>query len=301
MRPATRWNLARGSVDLPRGAVMGIVNVTPDSFSDGGRWTSDLSGSVQVDSVVAEVRSWASLGVHVVDVGGESTRPDAVSVPHDEELARVLPVLKALRDLATDAETRPILSLDTRHGAVAEAGVEAGAEVINDVSGLADPLLVEVAASSGAGLIIGHMRGTPQTMMNAIAFERMFDEVAAELERSLSLAVRAGVREEAVLVDPCVGFGKDARQSAALVAGGSWLEARLGRPVLIGASRKRFLVELPGRPVSKRGLSSVVAALCAVERGAALGREHDVEDTLEALHVRKGILSADASMLPRER
>lgn len=251
--------------------------------------------------MVAEVRRWASLGVRVVDVGGESTRPAAVPVAHDEELGRVSPVLRALRGMSEDVEASPILSLDTRHGAVAAHGIEAGAEVINDVSGLADPLLVEVAASSGAGLIIGHMRGTPQTMMDGIAFERMFDEVAAELEESLSRAVRAGVREASVLVDPCVGFGKDARQSAALVAGASWLEGRLGRPVLIGASRKRFLGELTGRPVSERGLSSVVAALCAVERGAALVRVHDVEDTLEALRVRDGILRAAASMLPHGR
>ena len=136
------------------------------------------------------------------------------------------------------------------------------------------------------------MRGTPATMMAETSFARLFDDIAADLERSLERALRAGVAREAIVLDPCVGFGKDARQSAALVASSRWLEARLGRPVLIGASRKRFLGEITGRPVNSRELASVAAAMVAVECGAAIVRVHDVGSTLEALRVRAEVLSA---------
>ena len=175
---------------------------------------------------------------------------------------------------------------------VASAAIQAGAQVVNDVSGLADPAMAQLVAREGAGLVIGHMRGTPDTMTEASTFTRLFDEIAGDLEASVERAVRAGVAPESIVIDPCVGFGKDASQSAALVASGRWLEDRIGRPVLIGASRKRFLGAITGLPVGSRGLASVAAALTAVECGAMLVRVHDVLFTLEGMRVRAEILRA---------
>ncbi|MGB1700361.1 MAG: dihydropteroate synthase, partial [Nannocystaceae bacterium] len=270
-------------------------NATPDSFSDGGRWAGPTSQGVDTARVCEACAAWVVGGVAVLDVGGESTRPGAAMVSTTEELARVLPVLSALRE--DKRCSAAALSIDTRHAEVAAAAIEAGAHVVNDVSGLADDQMADVVAGARAGLVIGHMRGTPQTMMDAPHFPRLLEDVARDLERSMDRASRAGVADERIVLDPCIGFGKDTSQSAALTASSGWFEERLGRPVLIGASRKRFLGEMTGRPVDERVLSSVAAALVAVERGAAIVRVHDVLATLEALGVREGILGARREVL----
>lgn len=254
---------------------MGIVNATPDSFSDGGRWT-------QLPQLVESVAAWTSLGLDVVDVGGESTRPGGAPVDPAEERRRVIPVIDALRGDPRTADT--VVSVDTRHSSTARAAVAAGADIVNDVSGLADPAMARVVAELGAALVIGHMRGTPTTMMRDVSFDAPFDDVAAALERSVAAALAAGVPEDAIVVDPCLGFGKSATHSAAWLHWPSRLRRRLGHAVLIGASRKRFIQDAIGRdePAASRLAGSVAAAVVAMQRGASVVRVHDVRETLDA-------------------
>lgn len=295
MASAPRWRHARGTLALERAGVMAIVNLTPDSFSDGGRW-HDPSGAVVLERIAASCRAWVEQGALVLDLGGESTRPGARPLEASEELARVLPVLERLR--ADPALCEVPISIDTRHAAVARVALAQGAAIINDVSGLADPDMAAVVAAGRAGLVIGHMRGEPATMQDAIAFDDLLGEIVEELGLSLARARAAGVARESILVDPCVGFGKTSTQSAALVAAASLLERELGVPVLIGASRKRFLSQWTHEAASgqldaaARTNASVAAALAAVAHGAVLVRVHDVEPTLEALRVWSGIAEA---------
>lgn len=289
------WVHAGGRVALPKGRcrVMAIVNVTPDSFFDGGRWW-DGQGELgaATEAIVAQARAWVGAGAAVLDVGGESTRPGAEAVSHDDERARVVPIITAL------ARSFPAvaISVDTRHAEVARAGLEAGATIVNDVSTLADPGMARVVAEAGAGLCISHMRGVPKTMQRDIAFDDVVAEVGDELAAAVERALAAGVTREQILVDPGVGFGKSAEQSAALVCASAALEARTGCPVLIGASRKSFLGRLLGKgaslPVSERGLPSVVAAALAAEHGAAMVRVHDVLDTCRAMDLQAAMLAA---------
>ncbi len=278
---AQAWSHGGGVLDLRRPAIMAVLNVTPDSFSDGGRFHGDEGA--RVEEVLAHGRACMEAGASVLDVGGESTRPGAAPVTHDDELARVLPVLEAL--LADEITHEAVISVDTRHGAVAREVLRRGAHVINDVGGLADPALLDAVAASSAGLVIGHMRGTPTTMMQGIRFEALLEEIAEELRASVSRATSAGIDRARILVDPGIGFGKTGAQSAALVASGGWLREQLGCPVLIGASRKRFIGELTGRDAARRVSGSVGAALAAVRHGASMVRVHDVEETRDALVV----------------
>lgn len=282
------WVHARGSLELEGCAVMAIVNVTPDSFSDGGRWV-DGQGEARLEEIVAQCREWAAAGAKVLDVGGESTRPGATPVEREQERERVVPVIEALAAALPEVA----ISVDTRHAQVARAALAAGAAIVNDVSGLADPLMPAVVAEAGAGLVIGHMRGEPATMQANIEFEELFEEVAAELQLACDQALRSGVSAEQILIDPCIGFGKTAEQSAALVASSAYLRAQTGRPVLIGASRKRFLGKLSGvTRADERMLASVSAALIAASHGASFVRVHDVAETLEALRVHAGVQRA---------
>lgn len=279
------WVHARGRLELDACAVMAIVNVTPDSFSDGGRWV-DEQGKARLEDIVAQCREWVAAGVKVLDVGGESTRPGATPVERKQERDRVVPVIQALVTALPEA----VVSVDTRHAQVARAALAAGAAIVNDVSGLADPYMPAVVAEAGAGLVIGHMRGEPATMQTNIEFEELFEEVAAELKLACDQAVGSGVSAEQILVDPCIGFGKTAEQSAALVASSAYLQEQTGRPVLIGASRKRFLGQLSGvTRANERKLASVSAALVAASHGASFVRVHDVPETIEVLRVQAGI------------
>lgn len=277
---------------------MAIVNMTPDSFSDGGRFV--LEGAGPATSVaLRQCQRWLEAGASVLDVGGESTRPGAEPVGVDQECARVLPLIEALR--ADQATAEAVISIDTRHAAVAQAALEAGADIVNDVSGLADPAMAQVVARFGAGLVIGHMRGTPKTMQRSIHFDDLFKEVADEMKAAIARAHAAGLAHDHIVVDPCVGFGKTAEQSAALVASASHFERATGRPVLIGASRKSFLSNLMVRhaneasaapPAEDRGPASAVAAVMAAVHGAAMVRVHDIEESLEALAVSGAIEGA---------
>lgn len=293
--PALAWVHARGALDVSAPRVMAIVNVTPDSFFDGGNLLAPETDDPSVSVAARLCRTYRQQGADILDVGGESTRPGATPVAPDVELRRVLPVI---RGLMADADLAGVpISVDTRHASVAAAAMAAGAAIINDVSGLADPEMARVAADSGAGLVIGHLRGEPATMMREIRFERVLVEVAAELGRAVERALRAGVAADRIAVDPGIGFGKTAEHSAALVGASDYLMRETGCPVLIGASRKAFLSVVGGRPrpVEERLVGSVVAAVMAALGGAAVVRVHDVAATAEALRVAWAIRTASAA------
>ncbi len=258
---------------------MGILNVTPDSFSDGGRFLDPARA-------VEQARRMAEEGADLIDVGGESTRPGAAPVSADEEAARVLPVLRALKD----ALAVPV-SVDTRRAAVAREALAAGADVINDVSGLADAEMAGVVAPSGAGLVLMHMRGTPETMQRLTDYGDVVEDVAAELEESLARADAAAIARERVVLDPGIGFAKTAEQNLALISGLARIQARLGRPVLLGPSRKSFIgALLGGIPADARDAGTVGACVAGLARGARLFRVHDVRAARQALDVADAIL-----------
>ncbi|MBU6363946.1 MAG: dihydropteroate synthase [Acidobacteria bacterium] len=267
---------------------MGILNVTPDSFSDGGE-------HVDPARAVAAARAMAAGGAAIVDVGGESTRPGAPVVDEAEELARVAPVLRALgADPAPGAPTPPvILSIDTRRASVAAVALDAGAVLVNDVSAGADPAMFPVVADRRAGICLMHMQGEPAIMQDDPRYGDVVSEVAAFLEGRMRAALDAGVAEDAIILDPGIGFGKTAEHNVALMRGLGTIVA-LGRPVLVGASRKGIIGDLTGRPVEERLAGSIGAALAAVEAGAAVLRVHDVPETVDALRVFTEMRGGDA-------
>ncbi len=245
--------------------LMGVLNVTPDSFSDGGRF-------VRTQAAIDHALHMVAAGADLIDVGGESSRPGAVPVSTEVELERVVPVIEGLR-----ARCDVALSIDTTKAAVAEAAIAAGADIINDISALqADPEMVGVAARSGAGVVLMHMRGTPQTMQRGdLSSPDIVAEVRDVLAARVAAVVAAGVAPEAICVDPGIGFGKTGAQNLALVARLGALAA-LGRPVLLGVSRKSFLGALTGRPVDARDWATAAASAVGVMGGAHLLRVHDV-------------------------
>lgn len=258
--------------DRPR--VMGVVNVTPDSFSDGGRF---LEPSAAVD----EVERQAAEGATIVDIGGESTRPGAAPTSPETEWARVGPVLSAVRGRVD----LPI-SIDTRHPEVAAKAIDAGADVVNDTEGLRSEEMRRTVARSGAAVIVMHMRGTPTTMQDDLTYADLRGEVYAALADASDAAVREGIAPESILVDPGLGFGKSAEQSLELLLHAGELRC-LGFPVVIGASRKSFLGWVLGERTGPldRHEAGLAAAVVAAERGAALVRTHDVRATVHALRL----------------
>jgi len=264
-------------VRFPRPSLMGVVNVTPDSFSDGGV-------NFAPEDAIATARRLLAEGAAIVDVGGESTRPGSVGVTAEEELRRVEPVLEALAG-------EPV-SIDTSKAAVARRALELGAELVNDVTALrGDSDLAGVVAEAGAYLCLMHMQGEPRTMQVAPRYEDVASEVAAFLEARLAFAVDAGIPESLVCLDPGIGFGKTVEQNFELVRRLDVLLA-LGRPVLIGFSRKSSLGRLLGDPEATTGTTaaSVGAAIAAYERGATILRVHDVREHAEALAAARAVL-----------
>ena len=260
------------SDDWLRPAVMGIVNVTPDSFSDGGRYAS-------ASDAAATARRMLEDGAAIVDVGGESTRPGAADVSQDEELRRILPVLELL-------EGCPV-SIDTSRAGVARRALALGATMVNDVTALRrEPELAEVVAEAGARLCLMHMQGEPRTMQEAPHYGDVVSEVASFLEERLAVALAAGVAEERTCLDPGFGFGKTADHNLELVRGLDRIVA-IGRPVLVGLSRKWTLARVVEGPEARLGTdaASVGAAVAAFDRGASLFRVHDVRSHVEALAV----------------
>ncbi len=263
---------------FPRPSVMGIVNVTPDSFFDGGV-------NLQPEEAAASARAMLEAGAAIVDIGGESTRPGSEGVSIDEELRRVVPVLEAL-------EGAPV-SVDTSKAEVASRAIALGAELVNDVTALrGDPALAGVVADTGVYLCLMHMQGEPRTMQVDPRYDDVASDVAAFLEERMRLAVEAGVAEERICLDPGIGFGKTVEQNVELVRRLDVLLA-LGRPLVVGWSRKSSLGRLLGDPGAKTGstAASVGAAVVAFERGATILRVHDVRETVEALTVARAVLA----------
>lgn len=273
--------------DWTRTCVFGVVNVTPDSFSDGGLYLD--SGQA-----VARGLELVEQGADVLDVGGESTRPGAVPVDADEERRRVLPVIEGLA-----RQVRVPISIDTYKSTVARAAVDSGASVINDISGLGlDPEMASVVAQTGALLVIGHLRGRPAVMQHQISFSDVVAEVIAELRQAARRAVDAGVAAHRIWVDPGIGFGKRVEHSLALIRAAGEIGEALGHPVMLGVSRKSFIGDVTGLPVEQRLLGTCGAAAAAVLAGADALRLHDVLELRTAIQVadaiRRGLTAAAA-------
>ena len=256
---------------------MGVVNVTPDSFSDGGRYLDARAAIDHGEQLAAE-------GAAILDVGGESTRPGADPVGEDEELRRVVPVVEGLAGVAR-------VSIDTSKAAVAAAALDAGADYVNDVTAFrSDPDLAGLVAERGVDCCLMHMLGTPRTMQRDPRYDDVVSEVKAFLEARLAYAVGEGVAEERVMLDPGIGFGKTVEHNLELIRRLDEIVA-LGRPVVFGVSRKSFLGKLTGREVGERAVATAAANVLALERGASIFRVHDVRETVDALTVAAATLT----------
>jgi len=289
-RPPTALGLAHGRLRLDRTLVMGILNVTPDSFSDGGR-------HLDPRAAVARALAMTEEGAAFIDIGGESTRPGAVPVPLAEELRRVLPVLEALTAaLRGRTAGRPLLSIDTTKAEVARRAALAGADLINDISGMTfDPAMPAVAAETGLPVVLQHIRGTPRTMQKAPRYRHLLPEIAAGLRARIDRALRAGVREDRIVIDPGIGFGKSRSDNLAIVRHLDVLKS-LGRPILVGASRKSFIGGALERPVSERLEGSLAVEALAIAAGAVMIRAHDVREAVRAASVSDAVVRADGPL-----
>lgn len=257
--------------DLRAPVVMGVLNVTPDSFSDGGRF-------IDLDAAVSAALQMQRDGAALIDVGGESTRPGAEPVPAAEELRRVVPVVREL------VRQGVLVSVDTSKPEVITAALEAGAHVINDVYGLRLPGALEAAAAGTAAVCVMHMQGEPRSMQRSPRYDNVVAEVGDFLRARLHACLAAGITPDRLLIDPGFGFGKTAVHNLQLMQGLAELVA-LGPPMLVGLSRKSWLATLTGRPVEQRLAGSLALALAAAERGARIIRAHDVPQTVDALKV----------------
>jgi len=266
------WQTARFAIDLSRPRVMGIVNVTPDSFSDGGRHADTTAALKHAQRLVDE-------GADILDIGGESTRPGAPTVPADEEWARIEGVLRGAMDWGVP------LSVDTCKPEVMQRALDLGADIINDVQALGAPGALDVVARHpSCGVCVMHMKGSPATMQDAPAYDDVLDEVRHFLQARLQALTAAGIGPERITLDPGIGFGKTPAHNLALLRRQKELLG-LGRPLLLGWSRKSTLGEVTGRPVEQRLAASLAAALAAVKQGAGVVRVHDVAQTVDALRV----------------
>ena len=274
--PPRHW----AGLALDRPLVMGILNATPDSFSDGGRY-ADAAAAIEAGLAMV------AAGADIVDVGGESTRPGAAPVTESEEIERVVPVVAGL------ASRGVVVSVDTRNAATMAESLDAGARIVNDVSGLAhDPHAAHVVAARRACVVLMHMRGDPSTMTTLADYDDVVAEVAGELAGRRDAAVTAGISPEAIALDPGIGFAKEGAQNVALLRGLGAITA-LGHPVLIGLSRKLFIGTITGESVpARRDPGSVAASLLAAINGAAILRVHDVRGMAQALAVWRALASS---------
>ena len=265
-----------GSLSVPVPAVMGILNVTPDSFSDGGHFD-------RLDNALRQALQLADDGAAIIDVGGESTRPGADGVSEQQELDRVIPVIEAVR-----AETDIPISIDTSKARVMRAAVAAGAAMINDVGALRGDGALQAAADLGVAVCLMHMQGEPRTMQLDPSYDDVVADVAAFLDERVAACITAGIDKDHIVVDPGFGFGKTRDHNVELLANLRQLRVR-SCPVLVGVSRKSTLGELTGREVGQRMPASVAAAAIAVINGAAIVRAHDVAATVDALEIAQAV------------
>lgn len=282
-----RMRIGARLFDGPGPFIMGIVNATPDSFSDGGRY-------LEPEAAIARAFQLAEEGADLVDLGGESTRPGATPVPAEEELRRVLPVISGLERRGFGIP----LSIDTFKGAVARAALAAGADLVNDVTGLSDPDLGAAVAEAGVPVVLQHTRGTPEDMASRAVYADVAAEVAAELEQALARADAAGIARERIILDPGIGFAKTAQQNVELMARIGELR-RLGRPLLVGPSRKRFIGAISGAPAADRLPGTLAAVTACVLSGVEVLRVHDVAAARQAAAVAAALREAAKGGAPR--
>lgn len=274
------WRTRRGALDLSRRArVMGILNVTPDSFSDGG-------SHFGIEAAIAHAREMIAQGVDIIDVGGESTRPGSLPVPADEETKRTAPVIRALR-----AEWGGLISIDTSKASVAKAAIESGADIVNDVSGLRiDPQMADVCATSRCGVVVMHMQGTPQNMQVAPHYVDVVSEVTDFFNERMASLTAQGIDPENICVDPGIGFGKTLDQNIALLKALNKI-APAGRPLLLGVSRKSCIAGmLESTDIKERDWPTVAITSWARQQGTMLHRVHEVRPNLQALRMTEAIM-----------
>jgi dihydropteroate synthase len=276
VRTTGEWKISRRSLRYgERTLIMGVLNVTPDSFSDGGQFFSLAGALAHAEQMIDE-------GADIIDIGGESTRPGSNFVSEEEELCRVIPVIERLANLSAP------ISIDTTKPEVARIALQAGAEIVNDISGLRfDQTIAEVAAEAQAGLVLMHSRGTPKDMQQIPPMDHAINEVSAGLKESVTLARQCGVARDHIAIDPGIGFGKTVEQNLELIAGlDHFADQFPGMPVLIGTSRKSFLGKLlNGAPADERVNATIATLVAAVLHGAHIVRVHDVKSTVEALKI----------------
>jgi dihydropteroate synthase len=279
-RTTGEWKISRRSLPYgERTLVMGVLNVTPDSFSDGGQFFSLAGALAHAEQMIDE-------GADIIDIGGESTRPGSNFVSEEEELCRVIPVIERLANLSAP------ISIDTTKPEVARIALQAGAEIINDISGLRfEPAIAEIAAEAKAGLILMHSRGTPKDMQLIAPMENAVTEIIGGLRDSVTLAEKAGVTRESIAIDPGIGFGKTVEQNLELIVGLHNLTSAFPEiPIVIGTSRKSFLGKLlHGAPANERVHATTATLVAAVLNGAHIVRVHDVKSTVEALKIADAI------------
>lgn len=269
-------NFKHKVLDLSRPRIMGILNVTPDSFSDGGRFW-------HLDGALRQAEKMVAQGAHFIDVGGESTRPGAADVSLQQELERVIPVIEAIR-----ANLDTIISIDTSKAEVMTEAVKAGAALINDVRALREPGALEAAAQSGAAVCLMHMQGQPRTMQTAPHYMDVVHEVMQFLAQRVEACRAVGISEETILLDPGFGFGKTMQHNYRLLAALSHFHA-LGMPLLVGMSRKSMIGNLLDRKVDERLPGSLACAMLAAQQGAHILRVHDVQETADVLRVLEAV------------
>ena len=270
------WKTSRRKIPLDRPLVMGVLNVTPDSFSDGGKFDSVETARRRAEQMIAE-------GADIIDLGGESTRPGSKRVPVNEEISRVVPAIKAIKDKFDTP-----LSIDTTKSEVAEAAVDAGAEIINDISGLRfDERIGDIAVARGTGLVLMHSLGEFETMHSQPPADHIIDEVLNDFRRSTALAEKAGVKPEQIVLDVGIGFGKTLEQNLELIAKLDKLVSEFEKfPLLVGTSRKSFIGKLLGGAGTEDRLGgSLATGIIAVMNGARILRVHDIRETVQALSI----------------
>jgi dihydropteroate synthase len=271
------FNCGRFQLDLSKPRVMGIVNVTPDSFSDGGKFST-------TEKAIAHALQLVEEGAEILDIGGESTRPGATPVPLDEELKRVIPVIEGLRDVGVP------LSIDTYKPQVMQAAITAGADIVNDVCALREPQALEIVVASQAGVCLMHMQGRPQTMQADPQYDDVVSEVRDFLKDRLNAAQQAGIDPSRIVLDPGFGFGKRTAHNLTLLNHLNDIQA-LGLPLLIGLSRKSVLGQVVGSSVDERVHASIAASVVSVMKGANIVRVHDVKPTIDALKIVQAVMN----------
>jgi dihydropteroate synthase len=273
MKAHRTWKFLDREFHFEKPMVMGILNVTPDSFSDGGTYS-------EVDSALNRAMAMVAQGATIIDIGGESTRPGSSTVSADEELSRVLPIISALR-----SQTDALISIDTRKANVAREAIAAGVAIVNDISaGNHDPDMLPLVANSGVGYIMMHMQGTPLSMQLNPRYEDLLSEVHEFFEVRIADAVQAGISKDQIILDPGIGFGKTLEHNLVLLSNMNALRCH-DRPLLLGASRKSFIAMLDNSDVENRLGGSLAAVLSATQQGVEMYRVHDVAETVQAIHI----------------